>query len=67
MKPDELRGMDAEAIRAKIKEWQEQEFRNRCEKKVGNLENTNVIRQTRRDIARALTILNEKEHAGQRG
>jgi large subunit ribosomal protein L29 len=65
MKPNELRGMDAEAIRAKIKDWQEQDFRNRCEKKVGNLENTNQIRETRRDIARALTILHEKEHAGQ--
>ena len=66
MNATELRGMDAEAIRAKIKEWQELDFRNRCEKKVGNLENTNLIRQNRRDIARALTILREKEHAGQR-
>ena len=65
MKADELRGMDAEAIRAKIKEWQERDFRSRCEKKVGNLENTNLIRETRRDIARALTILREKAHAGQ--
>jgi large subunit ribosomal protein L29 len=63
MKSSELRGMDAEAIRAKIREWEEQEFRHRCEKKVGQLENTNLIRETRRDIARALTILREKEHA----
>jgi large subunit ribosomal protein L29 len=60
----ELRAMDAEAIRAKLREWDEREFRQRCEKKVGTLENTNVIRETRRDIARALTILREKEHAG---
>ena len=65
MNATELRGLDPDAIRVKIKEWQELDFRHRCEKKVGNLENTNQIRETRRDIARALTILHEKEHAGQ--
>ena len=63
MTASELRAMDAEAILAKVREWEEQEFRRRCEKKVGQLENTNVLRETRRNIARALTILREKEHA----
>ena len=63
MNANELRGMDAEAIQAKVREWEEQEFRQRCEKKVGQLENTNLLRETRRNIARALTILREKEHA----
>jgi len=63
MNATELRAMDTEALRAKVREWQEQAFRTRCEKKVGQLENTTTIQTTRRDIARALTILREKEHA----
>lgn len=63
MTATELRALESDALRAKVKEWQEQSFRTRCEKKVGNLENTNTIREARRNIARALTILREKQHA----
>jgi large subunit ribosomal protein L29 len=63
MNATDLRGLDADAIQTKVKEWQEQAFRMRCEKKVGNLENTNTIKETRRNIARALTILREKQDA----
>jgi large subunit ribosomal protein L29 len=61
MKASELRALDVEALRAKIREWEEARFRQRCERKLGQLENTNLIRETRRNIARALTILREKE------
>ena len=63
MNATELRALDADALQAKVKEWQEQSFRTRCEKKVGQLENTNTIRETRRNVARALTILREKQDA----
>lgn len=59
----ELRALDAGAIQTRVNEWRELEFRHICLKKVGQLDNTNVIRETRRDIARALTILREKAHA----
>ena len=64
MKSTELRALEAEEILARIGEWEEQVFRFRCEKKTGQLENTNLIRLTRQYIARAKTIMREKEHAG---
>lgn len=63
MKSSDIRAMVPEEIQTRLAEWEEQLFRYGCEKKVGQLENNNLIRLTRRDIARAKTILTEKEHA----
>ena len=64
MKAADLRELDADELRGRVRQWEEQLFRQNCEKHVGTLENTNLIRATRRDIARAWTVLREKEHAG---
>ena len=54
MKPDDMRTLSAEEL---------ENFRYRCEKKIGQLENSNLLRSTRRDIARAKTITSERKHA----
>lgn len=64
MKSTEMRALGVEEMLSRVGEWEEQVFRYRCELKTGQLENTNLIRRTRQDIARAKTIMREKEHAG---
>lgn len=61
MKPDKVREMSVEDLRSKERELQEQLFRLRLQKSVGQLDNALKVRETRRDIARVKTILNEKQ------
>ena len=67
MKPDKVREMSADELRAKERELQEQLFRLRFQKSIGQLDNALKIRETRRDIARVKTVLRQKQgpaHAG---
>ncbi|MDH5752311.1 MAG: 50S ribosomal protein L29 [Deltaproteobacteria bacterium] len=59
MKIQEMRGLSADELEARIKEWQEELFRARCEQTIGQLGNTDKLRGLRRIIARAHTIINE--------
>ena len=61
MKPDKVRELSADDLRGKEKELQEQLFRLRLQKSVGQIDNALKIRETRRDIARVKTILKEKQ------
>jgi large subunit ribosomal protein L29 len=60
MKAEKLREMSADELRGKEKELQEQLFRLRFQKSLGQLDNALKIRETRRDIARVKTILRQK-------
>ena len=60
MKPAELRDMDAETLRAKTQEIDDQLFRMRIQKSMGQLGAPGKMRTIRRDRARILTILKEK-------
>jgi large subunit ribosomal protein L29 len=60
MKPDKVREMGTEELQAKERELQEQLFRLRVQKSIGQLDNAIKLRQTRRDIARVKTVLREK-------
>ena len=60
MKAAELRDMDAEALRAKTQEIDDQLFRMRIQKSMGQLEAPGKMRTIRRERARILTILKEK-------
>jgi large subunit ribosomal protein L29 len=60
MKPEELRDMDVEALRAKSQEIDDQLFRMRIQKSMGHLEAPGKMRNIKRDRARILTILKEK-------
>ena len=63
MKTTELRQKDVAGIEAEIKALQKAHFGLRMQKATQQLTNTNTLRTTRRDIARAKTILAEKQAA----
>ena len=61
MKPSAIREMGQEELRHKEKELQEQLFRLRVQKSIGQLDNAIKLRQTRRDIARIKTVLKQRQ------
>ncbi len=63
MKTAELRQKDVAGQEAEIKELQTAHFGVRMQKATQQLNNTSQLRQTRRSIARAKTILAEKQAA----
>jgi len=60
MKAKELRELDKEALANKIEELEALHMKLRFQKVSGQLENPSKLRTTRREIARAKTILTEK-------
>ena len=63
MKPEKVREMSEGEIAAEEKKLQEQLFKLRLQKSLGQIDNALKIRETRRDIARVKTILGEKSRA----
>jgi len=61
MKPAKVREMGTEELKAKERDLQEQLFRLRVQKSIGQLDNAIKLRDTRRDIARVKTVLREKQ------
>ena len=61
MKTAELRELDAEALVAKLGETREELFTLRFQHATAQLEKTHRLRQVRKDIARLLTVQNEKK------
>jgi large subunit ribosomal protein L29 len=59
MKADKLREMNTDELRGKERELQEQLFRLRFQKSLGQLDNALKIRETRRDIARVKTVIKQ--------
>mgnify|MGYP001397713631 CR=1 FL=1 len=62
MKAVELRDMDADALRAKTQEIDDQLFRMRIQKSMGQLEAPEKIRTVRRDLARVKTVIRQKQN-----
>ncbi len=60
MKAIELRDLDDEALQAKARELDDQLFRMRIQKSMGQLEAPGKIRNVRRELARVQTVLREK-------
>jgi large subunit ribosomal protein L29 len=60
MKAIELRDMDGESLQAKVRELDDQLFRMRIQKSMGQLEAPGKIRNVRRELARVKTVLKEK-------
>ena len=65
MKAADFRQMGEAELTAKVTSMEEELFRLGCNKTLGQLEDTSVIKKTRRDIARAKTIAAEKRTAQQ--
>ena len=63
MNTKELRQQDVLALETEIKSLQKAHFGLRMQKATQQLNNTATLRSTRRDIARAKTILVEKKSA----
>ncbi|NQU65541.1 MAG: 50S ribosomal protein L29 [SAR324 cluster bacterium] len=59
MKASEFRQLSKEDLKAKIVSLEENLFRLRCNKSIGQLEDTSVLKIACKDIARAKTVLNE--------
>ena len=59
----ELRQKDVAGLEAEVKALQKAHFGLRMQKATQQLNNTATLRSTRRDIARAKTILAEKQAA----
>ena len=56
----ELREMTAEQLNAKLTELKKELFNLRFQHAVNQLENTHKMTEVKRDIARVMTVLNEK-------
>ena len=61
----ELQGLEAEELTKKIHEFKQELFHLRCQLAMGRIENPMRIREVRRSVARAKTVLRVKE--GQKG
>jgi large subunit ribosomal protein L29 len=59
-RPAELRELDTEALETKLRELDDQLFRMRIQKSLGQLEAPGRIRNVRRELARVHTILKER-------
>ena len=61
MKTKEIRELTVEELNAKLKELKEELFNLRFRHAIGQLENSALLRNYRKDIAKVKTILKEKE------
>jgi len=61
MKPTEIRELTVDDLRARVKDLEDQIFRFRIRKSMGQLEAPGKALNIRRDLARINTILREKE------
>jgi large subunit ribosomal protein L29 len=56
----DLRGNDPDELRRTVRKLEEDLFKHKLKKTTSQLENTMLIRSTRRDIARVNTVLSER-------
>ena len=63
MKVMEIRELTPDDLRARVKDIEDELFRLRIQKSMGQLEAPAKVRGVRRDLARIKTVLREKEQA----
>ena len=61
MKASELREMNVEEMQRKVNDLKEELFNLRFQHEIGQLENPNKMKQTRRNIAQVKTLIREIE------
>ncbi len=59
MKASEIRELSPEEMERKCNDFKEELFNLRFQHEIGQLENPNKVKQTKRDIARIKTVMNE--------
>lgn len=67
MKADKLRDLALEELRDRERDFREELFNLNFQHGTSQLENPMRIRQIRKDIARVLTVIRERERAEARG
>ena len=60
MKATQLREQSADELHKTLSDLEEQLFKLRFQKSTGQIENPIKIREVRKDIARVLTVLNQR-------
>ncbi|MEY3006872.1 MAG: hypothetical protein RI942_1214 [Pseudomonadota bacterium] len=60
MKASELREKSAEELNSELLKLREEQFKLRMAKSMGQLGQTHLLKQTKRDIARVKTVLEQK-------
>ena len=63
MKVTEIRELAADELRQRVREMDDQLFRLRIQKSMGQIEAAHKLKSVRRDLARVKTVLREKETA----
>ena len=63
MKAAELRGMSVEALEEKLKELKTELFNLRFQHAINQLDNPHNMTEVKHDIARVMTVLQEKKEA----
>lgn len=66
MKASELREKDDAALRKELSELRREGFRLRMQQGTGQLGRPSEIKRVRRDVARVLTVLGERQTAGEK-
>ena len=61
MKAEEMKDLSAAEVEKKVAELDQELFNLKFQLHTGHLENTSRIAQTRKDIARAKTMLRQKQ------
>jgi large subunit ribosomal protein L29 len=64
MKASQFRDLSVEELQDRERELSEQLFALRLQKVTGQLEKPHRVRQVRKDLARVLTVLQEKQAQG---
>jgi large subunit ribosomal protein L29 len=67
MKPDKIRAIDTTELQTKDGELQEQMFRLRFQMAMGQTEGVKKYRENRKDRARILTVLRQRELEAKKG
>jgi large subunit ribosomal protein L29 len=63
MKVEEFRDLQVDELRSKERELDDQLFRLRIQKSMGQIDAAHKVKLVRRDLARLKTVLREKETA----
>ena len=62
-----MRETSNDELKALVKRTEEELFQHRLKRYTNQLENTNLIRASKRDIARAKTVLSQRTHGLEKG
>jgi large subunit ribosomal protein L29 len=64
MKPSEMRSMDDKQLRERLLELRKEQFNMRMQRASGQLGQTHLLSEARRDIARIKTVMKERRANG---